>query len=67
MPIREFQCEKCGYIFEEIQLTSEPLKISSYCPVCKEKGIKSIAKKIMSRVGFLVNGYNASNGYSRKK
>lgn len=63
MPLYEFQCNVCGYIFEEIHKT---LKISSYCPVCKEKGKKSIAKKLLSRSSFIVNGYNAKNGYSKK-
>lgn len=66
MPIFEFQCSKCGYIFEEILLKSDPHKISSHCPVCKEQGKVSIAKKILSRTSFVVNGYNAKNGYSKK-
>ncbi len=63
MPIYEFQCKKCGYIFEEIHKT---LVVSCYCPVCEEKGKKSIAKKILSRSNFNVKGFNARNGYSNK-
>ena len=66
MPIYEFQCNKCGYIFEEIEMESNPTKISSHCPACKANGRKSIAKKIISRSSFIVNGYNAKNGYSKK-
>jgi len=65
MPLYEFQCNKCGYIFEEIYRKSSPTKISSYCPVCKNNGITSIAKKIISKSNFVINGYNAKNGYSK--
>ncbi len=65
MPLYEFQCNKCGYIFEEIHEKYSPTKISSYCPVCTDKGIKSIGKKIMSRGSFVINGFNAKNGYSK--
>lgn len=59
MPIYEYQCEKCGYIFEEVTLKMEPTKISTECPNCK-----GISKKILSKGSFVVHGYNASNGYA---
>lgn len=65
MPLYEFQCNICGYIFEEICKKFEPTKISSSCPVCKENGKTSIAKKIISKTSFVINGYNAKNGYSK--
>ena len=65
MPIFEFQCIKCGYIFEEINLKTDPTKISSHCPACEKNGTDSIATKIISRSSFIVNGYNAENGYSK--
>jgi putative FmdB family regulatory protein len=65
MPIFEFQCNKCGYIFEEIIMQSDPHKISSHCPACKEQGTDSIAKKILSKSTYIMNGYNAKNGYSK--
>jgi len=65
MPIFEFQCNKCGYIFEEVYLKTDPTKISSHCPACQKNGIKSIGKKIMSQSSFRINGYNAENGYSK--
>ena len=64
MPLYEFQCNKCGYIFEEIHKKYSSIKISSYCPVCEQNGIKSVAKKIISRGSFIINGFNAKNGYS---
>ncbi|MFW9871626.1 MAG: FmdB family zinc ribbon protein [Candidatus Thorarchaeota archaeon] len=66
MPIFEFQCVKCGYIFEEIHIHSDPHKISSFCPVCKEQGFESISKKIISRSSYIMKGFNAQNGYSKK-
>jgi putative FmdB family regulatory protein len=31
MPLYEYQCEKCGHLFEKIQRVSDP---SPECPVC---------------------------------
>jgi putative FmdB family regulatory protein len=64
MPIYEYQCKECGYIFEEVTLKMEPTKISTECPVCNERGNTGIAKRILSKGSFIVNGYNASNGYA---
>lgn len=50
MPIYEYECKKCGAVFEEI--------VSSYtnktlpCPKCKSKE----TQKLMSRVGGIAMG-----------
>jgi putative FmdB family regulatory protein len=64
MPIYEYQCEKCGYIFDEVTLKMGPIKMSTNCPACQEKDEFGVAKKIMSKGSFVVNGYNAHNGYA---
>jgi putative FmdB family regulatory protein len=64
MPIHEYQCEKCGYIFEEVTMNLEAVKISTNCPACQEKDEFGIAKKIMSKGSFRVHGYNSNNGYA---
>ena len=64
MPIYEYQCEKCGYIFEEVSFKFNPTKISTECPSCKEKNIKGISKRIISKSAFIVNGFNSNNGYA---
>lgn len=64
MPIYEYQCEKCGYIFDEVTLKMGPIKMSVECPACKERGKDGIAKKIPSSGSFTVHGYNSSNGYA---
>lgn len=64
MPIHEYQCQKCGYIFEQVTLNMDAVKISTECPVCAEQNEKGFAKKIMSSGSFRVNGYNATNGYA---
>lgn len=65
MPIYEYQCKKCGYIFEEITTKMEPPKISTVCPNCAEKNQEGIAKKIISGgTVFTVHGFNSSNGYA---
>ena len=61
MPLYEFQCEKCGHIFEELHERCEGQQKYSICPKCKE-----LSKKIMSAGSFVVNGHNAANGYSKK-
>ena len=66
MAIYEFQCQKCGYIFEEVCKISST-KISTFCPICEKRGESAIATKIMSSGSFRVKGFNASNGYSEKR
>jgi putative FmdB family regulatory protein len=64
MPIHEYQCEKCGYIFEEVTLKMSAVKLSTSCPACKEKDDFGIAKKVLSSGSFRINGYNSSNDYA---
>lgn len=61
MPIFEYQCEKCGYIFEEVNI-NKVTKISVSCPNCKK-----LAKRIMSSGSFRIKGYSYENGYSKEK
>jgi len=52
MPTYEYECEKCGYIFEEFQsINSEPLK------TCKKEGCDGSVKRLFSPgAGFLFKG-----------
>jgi putative FmdB family regulatory protein len=59
VPIHEYQCEKCGYIFEEVTLKMSTVKITTKCPNCQE-----IAKRLISSGAFIVHGYNSNNGYA---
>lgn len=61
MPIYEYQCSKCGYIFEEVNINSIT-KLSTQCPHCGK-----IAPKIMSSSNFVIKGYSYKNGYSKEK
>lgn len=61
MPIYEYQCEKCGYIFEEVNI-NKITKISVTCPNCE-----GMSKRILSTSNFIVNGYSYKNGYSKEK
>jgi putative FmdB family regulatory protein len=61
MPIYEYQCEKCGYIFEEVNI-NKVTKLSVECPHCD-----GISKKIMSSSAFVIKGYSYQNGYSKEK
>jgi putative FmdB family regulatory protein len=49
MPIYEYQCTKCGQIFETFQrITEEPLR---ECPHCK-----SPVKRLVSQCSFQLKG-----------
>lgn len=60
MPIHEYECEKCGHKFETITLKISDVEDKVECPNCKE----SVDKRIMSAGGFVVHGFNSSNGYA---
>jgi putative FmdB family regulatory protein len=61
MPIYEYQCKKCGYIFEQIEFKGIK-KISTICPVCE-----NIAPRVISSGSFRIKGYSEKNGYSKEK
>jgi len=61
MPIREFECEDCGYITEYIMFHKSKLT-SIKCKKCGGK-----AKLVISAPNFKVKGFNAKNRYSHTK
>lgn len=62
MPVYEYQCKKCGHIFEVITIMAdEELKPCTKC------GTGS-TKKILSQTGKpVVHGYSAENSYSKQE
>jgi len=62
MPTYEYQCQKCGHVFEAFQsITDEPLK---ECPVCKGP----VKKLISSGVGLIFKGSGFyETDYKRKE
>jgi putative FmdB family regulatory protein len=64
MPIYEYQCQKCGKIFEAFQRSGEKPKMK--CQFCsgKVKRIISPAGFILKGAGFYVNDYPSE---SRKR
>lgn len=60
MPIHEYECPKCKHKFELITIKISDVKDKVECPKCKVL----IDKRIMSSGGFVIHGYNSSNGYS---
>jgi putative FmdB family regulatory protein len=52
MPTYEYQCEKCGYTFDEFQsISAEPLKN------CKKEGCDGTVKRLFSPgAGFIFKG-----------
>lgn len=61
MPIYEYACKKCGYIFEKVNI-NKVTKLTVKCPNCDD-----IAKRIMSSSNFVIKGYSEKNGYSKEK
>ncbi len=49
MPIYEYECTSCGYLFEMTQKFSDP--ILKTCPKCSGN-----VKKLISRCSFKLNG-----------
>lgn len=64
MPIHEYQCEKCSYVFEKVTMCMDDVEEITDCPRCKEIGKKGNGKKVVSIGTFVVNGYNSHNGYA---
>ncbi len=61
MPIYEYQCEKCGEIFEIFQINGE--EVEPKCPKCFGK-----ARRVISPIGSLVfkgSGFYITD-YARK-
>jgi putative FmdB family regulatory protein len=50
MPIYEYQCAKCGYLFEKLQKMSDPA--ISTCPQCQAEQVK----KLISHTSFQLKG-----------
>ena len=63
MPIYEFECDECGFIFNHIMKIEErDAVIGSNCPVCTD----GIVKSLISVSNFKINGYSEANGYSKQ-
>ena len=66
MPLYDYKCEKCSYLFEVKQrITEEPLK---HCPKCKGlvRRIISPAGIIFKGSGFHVTDYAAKKTETKK-
>ena len=67
MPIYEYQCQKCDYLFEKLQkITDKPVAL---CPECssKAKKIMSSSSFILKGAGFYVNDYTRESKKDNKK
>ena len=58
MPIFEFRCKKCNYVFEEFVFLSKTNFDDLMCPECGEMN----AEKLMS--AFSSSGASLSSGYA---
>jgi len=58
MPLYEFQCNKCGHIFEQIQGLDDP---APPCPECGEK-----SHKLIAQVSFKLNSNETLNRIEKR-
>jgi len=68
MPTYDYECDACGYTFEEFQsITAKPLK---ECPKCKKKQLRRLigsgAGVIFKGSGFYETDYKRKNRSSSK-
>jgi putative FmdB family regulatory protein len=59
MPLNEYKCCVCGYVFDYHDTTWKEVRMHRECPECKQD-----AKKQMSSSSFKVNGFSEANGYA---
>lgn len=69
MPTYEYECSKCGHVFDEFQnMSAAPLKV---CPKCGEESLKRLlgagAGIIFKGAGFYCNDYKKKNSKTGTK
>lgn len=59
MPIYEYECSKCGHVFEKIQRISD--KPARTCPECKGRVRKLVSQSafVLKGGGWYADGYSA--------
>lgn len=63
MPTYEYECKKCGHLFEEFQsMTAEPLKKCPKCGKSVKRLIGAGAGIIFKGTGFYATDYRKSRG-----
>jgi len=68
MPIYEYQCDSCGYIFEEFQGINDQTVI--ICPKCGGSAKRKISAGvglIFKGSGFYITDYKRGNSSSKTK
>jgi putative FmdB family regulatory protein len=61
MPIWTFRCRDCGATTDLRFPTYDASVKNASCPHCYSQDVE----RIPSAPGFVINGYNAKNGYSK--
>jgi putative FmdB family regulatory protein len=50
MPLYDYKCQECGYVFEELQtMSDDPITI---CPQCKKEAVKKLFSKPTGIMGM---------------
>ncbi|MFZ9885149.1 MAG: FmdB family zinc ribbon protein [Ilumatobacteraceae bacterium] len=60
MPLWDFRCDRCVQVYE-LWFSSYAASQHAVCPTCQSSVVR-----LPSIGGFVVNGYNAKNQYSKK-
>lgn len=63
MPLFEFRCASCDTYFQQILQSYRDIP-DVVCPSCESTG--NPIEKLMSTSSFVVKGYSAKTGYTRK-
>lgn len=62
MPIYEFRCKKCNYVFEEFVFSSNSSYDDISCPTCGEVNSEKLMSSFSSSGGNTGSGYAAPSG-----
>lgn len=67
MPIYEYQCEKCGEVFEVFQKVSDPAPKSHTCGSRKIKRLMSQTSFVLKGTGWYVTDYGRKDQGGKEK
>lgn len=63
MPLFEFNCKKCGHIFEELLSASELDRGEFKCPACKSKRVeRAFSAFATGNAGASTGGFGSGGG-----
>lgn len=67
MPIYEYECLKCGEVFEQMQSHSEPPPKKHSCGSKRVKRLMSRTSFVLKGSGWYITDYGKGNGHGRSE